>query len=116
MQNMPEEMESTYAGRAYKAVYIKYYRALNDGALSTDIVDICEFMLLHDKMSRRENVVDEETAKTDEELHYVNLRNTLKKLINMKNEYLNVLEQLTEVSDYNNCEEVNRIVVDILKK
>lgn len=116
MQDMPKDLNGTYAGKVYQAVYDKYHKELNDDVINVEIADICEFMLLHDKFSRNNKYIDETNAKTDEELHYLDLLKSMKNAIASKHLFDSVLESLTEVSDYNDKDEVNQIVKDIFVK
>lgn len=114
---MPTDMNGTYAGKVYQHISDKYYKLLNDNVINVEIADICEFMLLHDKLSRNNKYIDEtDQAQNDDEKRYLELLKTMKNIIDIKHRFNSVLEQLTEVSDFNDHEEVNQIVKDIFKE
>jgi len=112
---MSDEMKGTYAGKVFQVVKDKYKRELNDTVLNVDIVDICRFMVLHDKFAKDGKYYDETSdAKTDDELEYKRLIIKIHEIIDKKSKYLKVIDELNSVCDYNDHDEINNIVKSII--
>ena len=108
-------MKGTYAGKVFLAVKDKYCRELNDNVLNVDIVDICRFMLLHDKFAKDGKYYDETSeVKTSEEIEYQKLIKKIRAIVNAKAKYTKIFEELSSVCDYNDHDEVNNIVKSII--
>lgn len=121
---------TTYAGKAAAACRTKVRGILNGDLLSFVIVDSVNFMLLHNKFLSR-NVIITENNKEEcyikiiemgeesliEDLEkYINLKDKIKGIENIREEYNTILGKLRDLVDKNDRPAVNSIVENYLRR
>jgi hypothetical protein len=119
----------SYAGKAVKACKIRARGQLDGDFLTFNLAVFVSFMLYHDKFASKGIFITDENKEEsyikiieqgDDNLisdleKYINLRDEVKKIEEIKNRYINVINQLKNLSDYDDKDVVNQIVESYLR-
>lgn len=129
-----EEIEGidskTYAGKAAYAIKTKARGIFGDDLLTFTLIDFVTFMQLNNKFASKGIFITEDNKEEkyieiietcDEDLisdleKYIFLLDSLKVIQNKKDEYTEIINSLKYLQDYNNIEEVNKIVENYLRR
>lgn len=121
---------STYAGKAALAVKTKARGIMGDDLLTFKLVDFISFMLLHNKFTNLGIIITDNNREEcyikiiesgDESLildleKYIELKDSIKLIENQKKEYIEIVNKLQLLKDYNDIESVNSIVETYLRR
>ena len=131
---MKEEVEGidveTYAGKAAKAVKTKVRGILGDDLLTLTLLDFITFMQLNNAFANKGIFITEKNKEEkyieiietgDEKLieqleQYIILLDNIKSIQKKKEEYIGIIEQLQQLSDFNDVSAVNNIVESYLRR
>lgn len=121
---------STYAGKAAWAVKTKARGIMGDDLLIFKLVDFVTFITLQNRFASQGVYITETNKeqcyiqiieKGDESLitdleKYINLLDSIKTIEKQKEEYETIINNLRNLSDYNDEEKVNSIIEDYLRR
>ena len=120
----------TYAGKAAKAVKTKVRGILGDDLLTFTLLDFITFMQLNNAFANKGIFITEKNKEEkyieiietgDEKLieqleQYIILLDNIKSIQKKKEEYAGIIEQLQQLSDFNDVSAVNNIVESYLRR
>lgn len=121
---------TTYAGKAAAACRTKVRGILNGDLLAFIIVDFVNFMLLHNKFLSKNVIITEDNKEEcyikiiemgEESLiedleAYINLKDKIKNVETIREEYYSVVNQLRNLNDKNDKTAVNSIIEEYLRR
>lgn len=121
---------TTYAGKAASACRTKVRGILNGDMLAFVIVDFVNFMLLHNKFLSKNVIITEDNKEEcyikiiemgEESLiedleAYINLKDKIKNVETIREEYYGIVDQLRNLNDKNDKTAVNSIIEDYLRR
>lgn len=121
---------STYAGKAIKSVKTKLRGVMGDDLITLTLIDFVSFMLLNNKFANKGifithdnkeekyiEIIETCDDKLIEDLEkYIILLDKLKEIENKKDEYVNIVESIKSLSDYNDRDSVNSIIEKYLRR
>ena len=121
---------TTYAGKAAAACRTKVRGILNGDLLAFVIVDFVNFMLLHNKFLSKNVIITEDNKEEcyikiiemgEESLiedleAYINLKDKIKNVETIREEYYGVVDQLRNLTDKNDKSAINSIIEDYLRR
>lgn len=122
--------ESTYAGKAVKACRLKARGIFGDELLTFHLLDFVSFLAINNKFLSKGFYITDENR---EEMYikvietgndqlisdletFINLRDSIKILETKRNEFNDIVNDLRNLSDYNDTDKVNKIVENYLRK
>jgi hypothetical protein len=121
---------STYAGKAALAVKTKARGILGDDLLIFTLLDFISFIELNNKFSDMGIFITEDNKEecyikiietgTPEDIDdlekYINLKDNIKKIRLLKEEYQLMIDKLKLLMDYNDQDQVNIIIEEYLRR
>lgn len=122
--------ESTYAGKAAKAVKTKARGIFGDDFIAFTLIDFVSFMQLNNKFANQGIFITEKNKEEkyieiietgDESLiedleTYITLLDNIKIIQTKKDEYSNIIGSLQLLQDYNDAKAVNSVVEEYLRR
>lgn len=120
----------TYAGKAALAVKTKARGVLGDDLLTFTLLDFVSCMMINNRFLNKGIIITDDTKEEgyikiietgDESLigdleKYIELRDRIKLIEAKREEYYEVINQLKRLSDYNDVDNVNKIVEEYLRR
>lgn len=120
----------TYAGKAAQACKLKARGIFGDELLTFKLLDFVSFLLLNNEFNSKGYVITEDNR---EEIYikiietgdfqlindlekYINLRDSIKEIQIKKDEFYDIIEKLSSLSNLNDVESVNSIVESYLRR
>lgn len=134
MENKRIEIEgidaNTYAGKAIQACKLKARGIFGDELLTFKLLDFVSFMLLNNEFVSKGYIITEENREEnyikiietgdmqliDKLEKYISLIDSIKDLQTKKDEYYDIVEKLTTLSDLNDTKTVNGIIESYLRR
>ena len=121
---------NTYAGKAVKAVKTKVRGIMGDDLLTFTLIDIVSIMLLNNKFCSKGIFITDDNREEcyikiielgDESLildleKFINLKDSINLIEKNKEEYVEIVNSLRNLSDYNDNDAVNKIIEDYLRR
>ena len=121
---------STYAGKAAQAVKLKARGIMGDELLIFKLVDFVSLMLIQNNFMNKgifitDNNKEEcyiKILETGEESlindleRYITLKDEIKKIEADKAEYVSIITQLKQLTDFNDNDAVNKIIEEYLRR
>lgn len=121
---------STYAGKAAQAVKLKARGIMGDELLIFKLVDFVSLMLIQNNFMNKgifitDNNKEEcyiKIIETGEESlindleRYITLKDEIKKIEADKAEYVSIITQLKQLTDFNDNDAVNKIIEEYLRR
>jgi hypothetical protein len=122
--------DTTYAGKAVKALKVKARGIFGDDLLTFTLLDFISLMSLNNKFISKGIVITddnkeecyikiiesgEESLISDLE-KYINLKDSIKLIEQKKEEYFSIVNSLQVLSNYNDEQAVNSIVEEYLRR
>lgn len=121
---------STYAGKAAQACKVKARGIFGDELLTFKLLDFVSFLILNNEFTSKGYIITEDNREEvyikiietgDVQLindleKYINLRDSIKELQRKKDEFYDIIEKLSSLSNLNDVESVNSIVESYLRR
>ena len=120
----------SYAGKAAAAVKTKARGILGDDLLTFRLIDFVSFMIIHDKFASKGIIITDdnkeecyikiielgEESLIDDLEKYITLKDEIKRIESMKQEYTAIINKLQTLSNKDDSDAVNLIVEEYLRK
>jgi hypothetical protein len=130
MEQVEEIDTSTYAGKAVKACKTKVRGIMGDDLLIFTLLDFVTLMLLNNKFIDKGIIITEdnkedcyikiiemgEESLIDDLEKYINLKDSIRNIESKKNEYDGLINELKNLSDYEDSDSANKIIENYLRR
>ena len=121
---------NTYAGKAIHACKVKARGIFGDDLLTFKLLDFVSFLLLNNEfISKGYNITEDnreeiyikiietgDVGLINDLEKYINLRDSIKEIQRKKDEFYDIVEQLSSLQDLNDENSVNKIVESYLRR